>query len=148
MIHAGSLAPTFRLRCSQYRDTTLDDYRGSRLVLAFYVADWHPVCTGQLQRYCELLPDLTPMGAELAAISPDTVWSHAAFASAYQIPFPLLSDDRPRGKTARAYGVEENSRGLCLIDRSGTIAWSAGFPEAVDPRLTASLQHSRHSADR
>jgi peroxiredoxin len=138
MLVAGSHAPTFKLKCSQYRATTLEDYRGKRLILAFYVADWHPVCTAQLQRYRELLPDLQRLSAELVAISADTVWSHAAFASAYQLPFPLLSDDRPRGRTARAYGVREaprqgGRRGLCLIDTDGTIAWSAAFPEAVDP---------------
>src|SRR5919202_7111110 len=105
MLIAGSQAPAFRLRCTQYRDITLDDYRGKRLIVAFYVADWHPVCTAQLQRYRELLPELQRLGAELVAISAGTVWSHAAFASAYQPPFPLPSDDRPPGKTARAYGV-------------------------------------------
>ena len=56
MLVAGSHAPTFKLKCSQYRDTTLEDYRGKQLIVAFYVADWHPVCTAQLQRYRELLP--------------------------------------------------------------------------------------------
>src|SRR5207249_205011 len=74
MIGAGSRAPAFTLRCGQYRDATLGDYRGKRLVLAFYVADWHPVCTGQLQRYGQLLPELQGLGAELVAISADTVW--------------------------------------------------------------------------
>jgi peroxiredoxin len=138
MLMVGCQAPTFRLRCSQYRDVTLEDYRGKRLIVAFYVADWHPVCTAQLQRYRDLLPDLQQLGAELVAISADTVWSHAAFARAHQLPFPLLSDDRPRGKTARAYGVLDAHqrgarRGLCLIDTTGRIAWSAAFPEAVDP---------------
>ena len=138
MLVAGSPAPTFRLRCSQYRETRLEDYRGKSLIVAFYVADWHPVCTAQLQRYRELVPGFQQLGAELVAISADTIWSHAAFARAHQLPFPLLSDDRPPGKTARAYGVLDAHdggarRGLCLIDTNGTIAWSAAFPEAVDP---------------
>ena len=51
MLAAGSQAPAFSLRCGPYRETTLDDYRGKRLVVVFYVADWHPVCTDQLLRY-------------------------------------------------------------------------------------------------
>ena len=73
------------------------------------------------------------LGAELIAISADTVWSHAAFASAHQLPFPLLSDDRPRGKTARRYCVIGARRGLLVIDTNGTIAWNAVFPAAIDP---------------
>ena len=42
----------------------------------------------------------------------------------YQLPFPLLSDDRPRGKTARAFGVTRSQRGLFVVDTNGTIAWS------------------------
>ena len=133
MLAAGSQAPAFSLRCGPYRETTLDDYRGKRLVVVFYVADWHPVCTGQLVRYRELLPELERLGAELIAISADTVWSHAAFASAHHLPFPLLSDDRPRGKTARQYCVIGARRGLLVLDTNGTIAWNAGFPAAIDP---------------
>ena len=139
MLAAGSQAPGFKLRQGAYRDTTLEDYRGKRLVVVFYVADWHPVCTGQLLRYRELLPELKPLGAELVAISSDTVWSHAAFASAYQLPFPIVSDDRPPCRTARAYGVMGAKRGLVVIDTNGTIAWNAVFPAAIDPGVDGVL---------
>ena len=108
-------------------------------MLAFYVADWHPVCTGQLHRYGQLIPELRGLGTELVAISADTVWSHAAFVTTYQLPFPLLSDDRPRGKTARALGVTRSQRGLFVVDTNGTIAWSAAFPESVDPGVDGFL---------
>ena len=139
MLAAGSQAPAFSLRCGPYRETTLDDYRGKRLVVVFYVADWHPVCTGQLVRYRELLPELERFGAELVAISADTVWSHAAFASAYQLPFPLLSDDQPHSKTAQTCGVMGAQRGLLVIDTDSTVAWSAIFPEAIDPGVDGVL---------
>jgi len=139
MIAAGSRAPVFRLRHSQYHHVTLDDFAGQRLAVVFYVADWHPVCTGQLLRYCELLPELQRLGANLVAISADTIWSHAAFASAYQLRFPLLSDDCPGGSTAHAYGVMGAERGLCVIDTNGTIAWSATFPDAIDPGVDGVL---------
>jgi peroxiredoxin len=107
-------------------------------VVTFYVADWHPVCSAQLARYRDLGPELKRLGAELLAISGDTVWSHTAFANAHRLPFPLLADDRPRGMTARAYGAYDAHRqavrrALFVIDAHGTITWSAVFPEAVDP---------------
>src|SRR5438552_950926 len=133
MLAPGSQAPPFSLRYGPYRETTLDDYRGKRLVVVFYVADWHPVCTGQLLRSREPLPELQRLGAELAAVSADTVWSHAEFVRAYQLPFPLLSDDQPRSKTAQTCGVMGDQRGLLVIDTHSTVAWSAIFPEAIDP---------------
>ena len=113
-------------------------------MLVFYVADWHPVCTGQLERYRDLAPELARLGADLVAISADTVWSHTAFARAHALPFALLSDDDPRGATARAYGVydaqrERSRRALFVIDAAGAIAWSAAFPEALDPGVDGVL---------
>ena len=135
---AGCRAPDFSLRCSQYREATLEDYRGRPLVVVFYVADWHPVCSSQLGRYRDLCPELMRLGAQLVGISADTVWSHAAFSHAHQLPFSLLADDRPRGNIARAYGVYDaqrraTRRALFVIDATGTITWSAVFPDVVDP---------------
>jgi peroxiredoxin len=135
---AGFRAPDFTLRCSQYGEATLPEFRGCPLVLAFYVADWHPVCSAQLVRYRELSPELTRLGAQLVAISADSVWSHAAFRKAHQLPFQLLADDRPRGNTARTYGVYDArtqgaKRALFVIDATGAITWSAVFPDAVNP---------------
>src|SRR5947208_2615101 len=112
MIVTGSRAPAFSLRSGAYSETTLLDYVGTTLVLVFYVADWHPVCSEQLRRYSELLPELRRLGAELLAISPDTLLSHAAFAAAKKLSFPLLADDRPRGKIAAEYGVSDAQRAL------------------------------------
>jgi peroxiredoxin len=122
----------------------LKDYRGRPLVVVFYVADWHPVCSAQLTRFRDLHAELTRLGADILAISSDTVWSHAAFAHAHRLSFPLLADHRPRGKIARAYGVFDTrrqaaERALFVIDPFGTIAWSAVFPDAVDPGLDAIL---------
>jgi peroxiredoxin len=137
-LRAGCRAPDFRLRCSHYREAALDDYRGRPLVVVFYVADWHPVCSSQLARYRDLCPELMRLGAQLVAISADTVWSYAAFSAARQLPFALLTDDRPRGNIARAYGAydarnQAARRALFVIDATSTITWSAVFPDVVDP---------------
>ena len=141
---AGAPAPAFALPCGQHCAATLDDYRGRPLVLAFYVADWHPVCTAQLERYRDLTSELARLGAHLVAISADTIWSHAAFAQAHHLRFPLLADDRPRGAMARAYGVYDAQaaaprRALFVVDAAGTIAWSAVFPAALDPGVDGIL---------
>ncbi len=143
-LSAGTPAPPFALPCGQHCAATLSDYRGKPLVLAFYVADWHPVCTAQLERYRDLGPELDWVGAKLVAVSADTIWSHAAFARAHQLPFPLLSDSSPRGGVAYAYGVYAPkttlpTRALFVVDASGLIVWSGAFPEALDPGVDGIL---------
>src|SRR5688572_18656333 len=91
-IAAGARAPAFALPCAPHCTATLDDFRGRRLVLAFYVADWHPVCEAQLALYQELLPELERLGAAIVALSTDSGWSHAAFARSLGLGFPLLAD--------------------------------------------------------
>jgi hypothetical protein len=120
--------------------------------VAFYVADWHPVCSAQLARYSELTTELQQLGAELVAISVDSVWSHMAFANARQLQFhcPTIGPEaRLRGRMASTTPVGRlpSVRSL-LSTHLGKIVWSAVFPDAVDPGvdgiLTAleGLQHT------
>ena len=116
----------------------LEDHRGRSVVLAFYVADWHPVASAQLGLFQELLPHLERLNAAVLGISVDATWSHAAFAQAQGLTFPLLADDAPPGAVARAYGVYvpesgRSRRALFVIDGEGVVRWGATFPDALDP---------------
>ncbi len=108
-------------------------------MIAFYVADWHPVYTAQLQCLRDMYPEIQRTLGDVVAISADTVRSHAAFGGTNQLPFPLLTDDRPRGATARSYGVYDprreasTQRALFVVSDSGVITWSGVFPDALDP---------------
>ena len=151
-LEAGSAAPPFTLRADRHCSASLADYQGKPLVIVFYVADWHPVCTAQLERYRDLAPDLERLGASVVAVSPDTIWSHASFARAHRLPFPLLSDDTPHGEIARAYGVYDPQkqaprRALFVVNGAGTIVWSAAFPEALDPGVDGVLTALEALAD-
>jgi peroxiredoxin len=141
---AGTAAPPFDLRCAPHCASALDDFRGRRLVLAFYVADWHPVCGAQLALYQELLHEFERLGAALVGVSTDTLWSHAAFARALGLRFPLLADRTPHGAIARAYGVYDPAagaarRGLFVVDDRGVVRWSAVFPDAINPGADGAL---------
>ena len=57
-INALPRAPAFALHDRPYSRVALHDFRGRPVVLAFYVADWHPVATDQLAAYQALLPQL------------------------------------------------------------------------------------------
>src|SRR5438552_2934545 len=53
----GKLAPNFSLNSTPDQKVSLNDFRGQPVILAFYPADWSPVCTDQLSLY-EMEPPL------------------------------------------------------------------------------------------
>jgi peroxiredoxin len=138
ILAAGTVAPNFTLRVTPDQNLTLSDLRGRPVILAFYPADWSPVCGDQMTLYNEILPEFHKHDAELLGISVDGAWCHAAFARDRHLHFPLLSDFEPKGEVARKYRAYRTSEGvaeraLFVLDRQGTIAWSYCSPIAVNP---------------
>ena len=135
---ATTRAPEFKLRSTPDQFVSLTDFRGRPLVLAFYPADWSPVCGDQMTFYNEMLSEFQEQGAELLGISVDGAWCHAAFSRDRKLHFPLLSDFEPKGAVARRYGVYRASEGvseraLFVVDGEGTIFWSHVSPIGVNP---------------
>ena len=138
ILTAGSPAPDFRLRATPDQWIELADLRGAPAILAFYPADWSPVCGDQMALYNEVLPVFRQHGAQLVGISVDGAWSHAAFAAARNLHFPLLSDFEPKGAVANAYGCYHvgegtSGRALFVLDGDGIIQWSHLSPDGVNP---------------
>jgi len=134
-------APDLTLPDSGGLPVVLSGYRNKHVVLAFYPADWSPVCTSELALIQETLDDIHSYNAEVLAISVDSRWSHRAWAEQQHITFSLLSDFWPHGAVAQRYGVfRENDgtseRALFFIDKAGMIrgSWVAEDP-AIAPGL-------------
>jgi len=145
VLAAGTVAPNFTLNVTPDQTLTLSDLRGRRIILAFYPADWSPVCGDQVTLYNEILPEFHKHNAELLGISVDGVWCHAAFAHHRHLHFPLLSDFEPKGAVAQKYGAYRSKDGVCeralfVLDRDGTIAWSYRSPIAVNPGADGILE--------
>ena len=135
---AGNPAPDFTLHSTPDQTVSLSDFRGSPVILAFYPADWSPVCGDQMSLYNEILPEFRRLNAQLLGISVDGVWCHAAFANDRKLHFPVLADFEPKGAVARTYGVYRQQdgiteRALFVIDGKGVIAWSYVSPLGVNP---------------
>lgn len=138
ILAAGSPAPQFSLPSTPDQRVSLADFRGRPVVLAFYPADWSPVCGDQMALYNELLAEFRRQKAQLLGISVDGVWCHAAFAADRKLHFPLLADFEPKGAVARQYGVYRESEGLTeralfVIDAEGVVRWSFLSPIGVNP---------------
>jgi len=137
-LSAGSPAPDFTLHSTPDQEVSLHDFRGKPVVLAFYPADWSPVCGDQMALYNEMRGEFARHGAQLLGLSVDGVWCHAAFARERKLHFPLLADFEPKGAVARLYGVYRDKEGcteraLFVIDAEGRIAWSYVSPIGVNP---------------
>ena len=151
-LHAGTKAPDFSLHATPDQVVSLGDFRGRRVILAFYPADWSPVCGDQMSFYQEVLPEFQRLNAELLGLSVDGAWCHMAFKKDRKIRYPLLSDFEPKGNVARAYGVYAkeygtSGRALFVLDESGVIRWSHVSPIGVNPGADGIL-HALESLDK
>jgi peroxiredoxin Q/BCP len=128
----GQPAPGFTLPGSDNtdagrRDYALDDYRGQVVVLVFYPGDSTPVCTRQLNTYTEDIDSFTDLGAQVLAISPQSVASHDDFSCKQGgFGFPLLADtDKSVGE---AYGILGPlgfyRRSVFVVDAEGIIRYA------------------------
>ncbi|MFB6152581.1 MAG: redoxin domain-containing protein [Haloarculaceae archaeon] len=145
MLSAGEAAPTVTLPGYVDGERTrvdLGEYVGEGIVvLAFYPADFNPGCSMQSADLGDL--DLFTMQKDVSVfgISPDSTYSHEAFAERYGLNVPLLSDvDRA---AAEAYGVTLETdagerlcqRAVFVVDHRGVVqyAWATDdLEERVD----------------
>ena len=145
ILPAGTPAPDFTLHVTPDQTLSLQELRGRPVILAFYPADWSPVCGDQMALYNEVLPEFHRFNAELLGISVDGVWCHAAFSRDRNLHFPLLADFEPKGAVAKLYrafrdGDGFSERALFVIDKNGTIAWSYVSPVGVNPGADGILE--------
>jgi peroxiredoxin len=138
ILAAGADAPDFSGRVTPDQTVSLNDFRGRRVILAFYPADWSPVCGDQMTLYNAVLAEFRKHDAELLGLSVDGPWCHQAYARHNNLHFPLVADFHPKAAIARSYGAYRDSEGvaeraLFIVDEGGRIAWSYCSPIAVNP---------------
>ena len=132
MIEVGDIAPNFVLDGvngdgSDQRQFSLDAYRGAPVVLVFYPADNSPVCTAQLRSYTDDLSAFATVGAQVLALSPQSVSDHIEFAKQNGgFGFPLLADvDKQAAKDFGILGpIGFYRRSVFVIDANGVIRWA------------------------
>ena len=138
MLQRGTPAPDFELYATPDQRLRLSDLKGKRVIVAFYPADWSPVCSDQMALYNETLKLFRRHNAEVIGISVDSKWCHMAFSHDRKLHFPLLADFEPKGKVAKLYDVYNENEGECrralfVIDEEGIIQWSYLSPDGINP---------------
>ncbi|MBV4356786.1 redoxin domain-containing protein [Pinibacter aurantiacus] len=138
MLEVGKKAPDFSLFTTPDQQIELNQLKGKRVILAFYPADWSPVCGDQMSLYNEMLKFFHKQNAELIGISVDSKWCHLAFSRDRNLHFPLLSDFEPKGAVSKLYGVYDDKTGECkralyVLDEEGYVRWKYLSPVGVNP---------------
>ncbi|XP_045620437.1 peroxiredoxin [Procambarus clarkii] len=127
-------APSFKGQAvvgGQFKEITLEDYRGKYLVLFFYPLDFTFVCPTELIAFSEHVAAFRTLDCEVLGVSTDSHFSHLAWDNMPRkqgglggLKYPLLSDFNKN--ISRDYGVllEDEGvalRGLFLIDPEGVV---------------------------
>jgi len=138
MLTKNEKAPDFELDATPDQKFALHELKGKNVILAFYPADWSPVCGDQMSLYNEMLNYFKKYNAELLGISVDSKWCHTAYMQHRNLHFSLLADFHPKGEVAKKYGVYNEKEGECeralfVIDGNGIIQWSYLSPVGINP---------------
>lgn len=132
----GSTAPSFAALDQAGKTRTVEEFRGRPLVLFFYPADGSPGCTKEACAFRDAWQRYEAANVAVVGVSTNDVASHAEFAAAHNLPFPLLADTDQA--MLRAYGVKTTmgfaQRVSILIDADGRVA--RVWPD-VDPGVHA-----------
>lgn len=138
MLPIGTRAPEFSLFATPDEQVSLHNFRGKNVILAFYPADWSPVCGDQMALYNECLHFFQKRNAILLGISVDSKWCHQAFSEDRHLQFPLLADFEPKGEVSKRYEAYDEASGECkralyILDETGVIQWNYLSPTDINP---------------
>ena len=130
----GNKAPDFKVQAlvgNEFKEVSLDTYKGKWKVLFFYPLDFTFVCPTEITAFSDSYEKFKELNAEVLGVSVDSVFSHLAWTQQERskgglgkINFPLLSDMTK--DMSHSYGVllEQGGvalRGLFLIDENNVI---------------------------
>jgi peroxiredoxin Q/BCP len=126
MPEIGDQAPDFTLPASEGEMTLSHLTSRGKVLLAFYYEDATPVCSNEISMLKDDYEVVRELGAEVLAVSADSIDSHRAFAERLGgVPFVLASDEKL--EAARAFDVVDDSgkrsrRAVFVIEQGGRIA--------------------------
>ena len=131
-VNVGDKAPSFELVDTDLKMRTLDEFKGKKVVLSFFVAASSPVCTNEMCTFRDSVSELSNLGAQVVAISNDGPFANKAFAEKYNLKFPVLGDYK--SKTIRDYDIlmphllhvkdyDAAKRSVFIVDENGKIVY-------------------------
>jgi peroxiredoxin Q/BCP len=99
----GESAPAINSVDQNGATITLEEFKGSKVVLYFYPKDMTPGCTMQSCNLRDNYQTLLDNGYVVLGCSADSPARHIKFIEKHDLPFPLISDESK--EVLNAYGV-------------------------------------------
>ena len=126
LIAAGQLAPDFTLQSTTGAPMTLSDFRGRKVLLAFFPLAFTSVCTAEMCALSEDYGRFADADTVVLPISVDSVPTLKEFKAKERLAVDLLSDFKR--VVSRQYGTLDEDRFLSrrayvLIDRDSIVRW-------------------------
>ena len=132
MVNVGQKAPPFTLVDTELKMRSLDEFKGGKVVLSFFVAASSPVCTKEMCTFRDEWNQISKLGAQVIGISNYGPFANKAFAEAQHLNFPVLGDYK--SQTIRDYdvlmpdllhvkGYDAAKRSVFIVDVNGNIVY-------------------------
>jgi len=132
MVEIGVKVPEFTLFDYTLKRRSLKEFRGKKLVLAFFPGAYTGVCIKEMCTLRDALAKLEKLDAQVVAISVNDPFALKGFHEDNALNFPLLSDYTR--EIIKAYGVELHDfaglkgyivaqRSVFVIDADGVLKW-------------------------
>ena len=102
MLKVGDKAPEFTHLDQNGTEISLSDFAGKIVLVWFFPKASTPGCTAEGCNLRDNYPALQVKNVEIIGISKDSVKRQSNFATKYEFPYPLLSDEE--GTTVNAFG--------------------------------------------
>jgi len=140
-VAVGKEAPDFMLPDTDRKSRKLSEFRGKKLVLAFFPGAFTSVCTKEMCTFRDSITRLNELKAQVLGISVNDPFSNKGFAEKNLLTFPLLSDYNR--EVIRLYGIELKDfaglkgysvakRSVFILDKNGVVRYRW---VSEDPRI-------------
>jgi peroxiredoxin len=132
VLNIGDKAPDFELVDTELKMRKLEEFKGKKIILSFFVAASSPVCTTEMCTFRDSWDEISKLGAQVVAISNDGPFANKAFAEKHNLNFPILGDYK--SKTIRDYDIlmphllhvkdyDAAKRSIFIINEDGTVGY-------------------------
>lgn len=110
-IKLNETAVNFTLFDTERKEISLYDFKGKKIILAFFPGAFTGVCTKEMCALRDSMEILNSLNAQVVGISVDSPFANKAFATHNQLNFPILSD-YTRAVSKLYSGIYEDFAGL------------------------------------
>ncbi len=142
----GSTAPDFKLTKSDLSDTSLQDYRGKRVLLNIFPSLDTSVCAASVRRFNAEASNLE--NTVVLCISRDLPFAQSRFCAAEGLNNVVAASEFRNSTFSDTYGVRIQdgplsgllSRAVVVIDEGGKVKYTEQVPEiSQEPDYAAAL---------